>query len=963
MAVEQAIDGWQQTLAETGTFGYETRYYAGQTFGSVPEYYVEVTARIASCTVWYGRRSDHIYGWQAKIKGHDWDSELFKPGNVFKATRRFRVAGEWDYTEAQDWPTVFEGVIMPGTVDIDYSGSQCQLEVVDVLQYLGRAQSPIIVVGKRNLASGAAVSADSANLAQNLVDDNEFTGEPDLGPERAIDASMDTLWVSQKAPTRTTVESAFPNDPKMLNTNIVNEAFVEPHAAFGKKENQWFELVRNGPASGEYDLSLCTRFGVVGFDKLRYSLPYQDDEDPPAGNNAAFAIVCYDLKNYEALWGQAANVPVYQWREYRSAGYFGQVQGNEWGFNLDGQGDYIAVNDDWKRGRSDHRWRTCLVIDGPKTQRADSGTFAAFQAEYADINTGETWDAGELEGCYITRTTGGDHRNCTHYIANNDATDAGVTRIYFHDDDPWEDYDDNVEGTPEAGDSYQLRGYPWHNYTNEFPYGWSGGNVTNPDPGSSVRKSKDGGFAIVDGDYANDWVEDDSPAPGLSGVYNDADGWAWIMVSPDEMEILTTGLLEEGDGTIHVNGTDGLLDAGYVYLGGQVVEYSSKTAATIALSSAWGVGYGQQPIGTRVYQYEDGAATAVWPIYEVRARRRLIPIPDIYQARFRVIKDARVFGSTFTNPRTPGDADWRLDWLGTAALWQVNGNETQTDLRWNVSQVPSAERTYLRLKHVLLAIRQMSDDSYGRLNELELYPPGAMIDGLLTSESTIADLFRYLLELMGLETGQIQADNASQYPISEVSTDGSSYLAVLEDLARRTGQVVWAGPHSFIVRVVFAPDWPGYEAGENQFNFTTANLRGVSLTGYDDYTVSQVQAGVRDAAGEVAMGRYPPVARALGQIELVDEIYHAELVYKDSIARTLFARLIQDQVTAVTAGPCPWARPLQRVTLTWAIDETRWSNRTFVIDGLEHTIDHGTTRSGSRTWITELTLRSIPNLP
>ena len=80
----------------------------------------------------------------------------------------------------------------------------------------------------------------------------------------------------------------------------------------------------------------------------------------------------------------------------------------------------------------------------------------------------------------------------------------------------------------------------------------------------------------------------------------------------------------------------------------------------------------------------------------------------------------------------------------------------------------------------LFAIRAMSDETNGRINEIDILPPPEVVSGSVTN-LTVAGFFKSILTVMGVDENDVQYGDGSTELIGSLSTDNSSYVAVLSD--------------------------------------------------------------------------------------------------------------------------------------------------------------------------------------
>ena len=364
------------------------------------------------------------------------------------------------------------------------------------------------------------------------------------------------------------------------------------------------------------------------------------------------------------------------------------------------------------------------------------------------------------------------------------------------------------------------------------------------------------------------------------------------------------------------------------------------------------------PIGTLVYQARNNAIETRWPIKTAVIKRRPVvsTIGNVQGTTdLRVISMLRTFVSNVDSPAEPGnDAGWRNDWISGGSVWDISGNEELINT-WNIPDSGAFvdENGYMRVRHILFAIKQMSDESGGRINEVELFPPSSVVSGSSVN-MTVANAFRYILGTMGIEDDNIVTATASSQYIPPFSTGTSKYLSVLSDLALRTGQAVVAGAKDDIVSVFWNPGWPVPSISPNWTTLTPDNLSSAAITQRDNRTISQVVVTVRDEDGNTAIGKYPPQPRSTGEVVTDQTVYTAQLEQADGIARYIFWSSVLDAVSATTVGPAPWASSgIYRVNMDWEPSSTAGITGTHTVEEIEHAIS----LSDPRTWVSTLKLK------
>lgn len=909
---------------------------------------------------WYGERQDGIYGWSVGLSGTNYDRVLISSGNIINIYRRFTI----DSVPVDDELLWFQGYVMPGEISVDYAFAKWSVSVVDILTYLSVRQAPVFAIGQLNVAEGASVVADSEADPRDMSDEGEFIGLPPLSADQAVDGDLSTLWISGKAPASVDV----PIDQSYY-LPFVSEVFT-PGFGLDRQLYQWIEICVRGGWEDDtwytwfpHRLRIMTRYGICDIPDFRFGEPYGPETDPnhPTDTQMRFALIGYNQGRFEQLFGAPpSHAPFYQ-TPYSSS--------LDWGFNLDGNGDYIALHayldDPAMPIREGHQhWVTMYVEAGSNIGDVDTGTvdavsFSPGQDHYLDLSsTGNSYAENELANWFIQVEVLDGRGNANHQrmISRNDATDAGVTRVYVSE--PWFAY---YGFAPQVGDSARLTPYPsatpWEAPNELLGPMWPlGDTVPPPENGASNRNAVTGIF-----NGAGSWYEDETPQPGWSGIAQDATLWPWIRVSPQEMSFALTSPLDDAETIIYLGGTDGLTETGSVFIGGVgPLEYVAKGVSTLTLADAWSGG--TVPIGTLVYQANGTAIQPYWPIKTIRTKRRqvLTTVSNFLGSDpWRTIRSLRIFFSNMDSPRDPGaDEDWRDDWIIPDLGFN---NNTQFINTWNLPDTAPwlDEDGYLRVKHILFAIKWMSDESNGRINEIELIPGADTITGS-SANLTVAGFFRYVLETMGIEAANIQTGNASTEYLGSFSTDTSKYVDVLSDLALRTGQVVWPGPKEYRVRISHNPNWPGAPATAPYAYLSFSNLLSVKLKETDNRSISQVVVTLRDQDGNTAIGQFPPLPRSDGEVYIDRQIYYAPLDKANDVARAIYWKMVSDKVEVVTKGPAPWARPGEyTVVLDWTTATGIDLYGTYVIKSVQHTINFGGSGILPRQFVTTLELERL----
>lgn len=971
--------------------------------------------------IWYGTLADNVYGWSFQVSGTEYNPALLSPGCYIRLSKETTTLAETAYVES--W---MSGTIMPSPVEYSYQMASWSVQVVDDITYLARKKSPVFSVGTQNIALNATVSADSSIDASLAANEGEFYGAPPLTEEQAIDGDLNSLWISSKSPDPSETKSYFPYEDVITDKTVILNEFYYKGYSPTSNQDQWFEMVTASSNTDPRTFRMLTRSGAIEIADVTFGRPTNLPGvlDPALNAKVAhYAIVTYDAGRHTQIWGEQTDVPVSEYKNSRGD-FVGVVEPDAFGFNADGQGDFFAMSH--AGTLTNGEWKVFAVVDGPKMRRFDKGFFTTpvnVTGGAFTISLTDEWTANELEGCFIrnNQTDVGlwEWNACRRIIGNTVSVPSTAHPGYFDTRitvySGWANTATGGESDiPEVGDPLIIRPWPEYKQSHEAT-GWKGGghgwywrddNSTNyadyhmlaaVEAGTTWRKSRDGWWRSYNGDDPGGtqiwdwaswetWIKDRTPSPGPSSGYAaDPNGendqavdkfYPWIQVSPPRFSVITTAKILDGDTTIHVQSTDGLFQSypdlvipdaiREILVAGTMSEvaYLEKTATTIVLQSAWD--QGEIGVGTPIYQFEDAAATDVWPISFITLKRRRVPGFPLTPPELRLLRGVHVFLSYQDNPLSPTDEQWRESWDSGSnptnpdgvPIFTLQNNRTLDIITFQVLNGGTFNftRNYTRAKHILVSIRRMTDLSRGRLNEIEIIPPQDTVQGL--TNSTVAEFFSYILLQLGIPLANIQVGNASTALLGTFSTDTSAYLDLLSDLATRTGQVVWSGPN-LQARVYNHPNWPSSPVMDRWLTIDNSSASNLAVMPYTGYPISQLQVTVRDAEGNTETGVYPPTPLEVGEIVVESVVRTADIAQANGIARMLYNETSLAKLKATITGPAPWARPgAYRVDLNYTLPSGTIVTGPYYISGIDHKIDLGGV-GAPRSWVTELELTRI----
>lgn len=942
----------EELLLRDDQFRFVIRCTTADSLGNV----TDVTADVVSLGIVHTEIAESVYGWQISVSGNGYDRAVYATGNTFSVYREIRATYSLFPRELY-----YHGYILPGSVNVNWNTQNWDLTVVDKLTYLSNRGAPIISVAELNIASDASVEADSYTTAETVAGQGEFIGKPLLDPSQAVDNDKGTLWISAKAPT---FDVAVISNAAAHPT--VSEVYGWPHPSLEKKSYQWLELCRLDAVEDSSVIRLMTRSGVIEVNVTfgeQYGTVTNSSNQKPQ-----FAALCHDTSNMSSAWGEAPrHCPVYEWKNAPlptdpASTDYGRVIGRNWGFNLDGEGDYIAIIEDqpptsqFTKGHNDYRWRTVFVENGDAMTRIDqSAEYVEFVGSSFDGLTiekfalSEKWNEDELNGCFLQINPYEPHYDpgapMMLYIVRNDASDSTPVSGLYHTQVYCTQYWDAFHYP--AGSAVQMT--PWPNACGN---GWNWPNsdgLDTPSPSVSYKQ-----IQYNDPVGKAKWEQDVSPQVGFSGV-SAGDLWSWIVLEPVEMSFLLSSPIATNDLDVYLESTVGLPESGYIYIAlGGPYEYESRGSDKVTLSSPYPGD--TLPAGTPVYESVGGSINTFWPVEKARVYRRRVPYAGIGNQAGRVINSLWLYGTNELSPRTPDtpdtDGDWREDWDRLASL---DNNTTLSTIEWNCANNPFAD-PWWRYRKYMFAIRAMVDESQGRINEIYLLPPGE-VSGDVLENARVDTFFQYILELMGFEEWQIDVSGSSQDQLAQFSTDPSKYIAVLSDMAVRTGSVVVAEPIDTIT-ITKNPYWPDSPIMDAETILERQDIQTFQVQSRDDRSISQVQVSVMDSEGNLATGRFPPVPRLDGEVYIDQRMFSSQTGNADAIARWLFFQKVAPVISVTISGAAPWGiSGKQLIGVYWTGDTQGVDvNRYWHVLSAEQNIRFGS-RDNQALWGTSFTMR------
>lgn len=302
----------------------------------------EITDRVRGADIVYELRGQDI-SWSATLTGQNWNSELMDNDISVLGMLRLRpkdgVATEWT-----EWGVWFVGFIGDGSVPDDHTQARrFELLIQPISQYVGQTDIPAIQIGKVDLAESKSVTT-SSDLEDPYLEANtgEYLGYPDLSGSNAVDSDINTLWISQAAPS--------PSVPSASDAwALVNEFYIKPPPGESPKDMQWFEVYHKGNnplALANFRIAHCnTKWtdanGEEPDPKARY-LAVRKAGNVKLRGEGGWVVFCYNRAKFNEYFDSSGAAYVIEFNRISQATeHFDD--GKTYDFHLDPDGDLLAV--------------------------------------------------------------------------------------------------------------------------------------------------------------------------------------------------------------------------------------------------------------------------------------------------------------------------------------------------------------------------------------------------------------------------------------------------------------------------------------------------------------------------------------------------------------------------------------------------------------------------------------------
>jgi len=344
-----AITADQQSRTEAQAIDVELRFYtalradvdeaaiAADVTYSPDEYWQEITAKVTGevrfSNVW--DVGGAIIDWTARLSGVDYDSILLAPGRLLLALHRLWCPA----TGWTEWVVWFCGYIeaLPGVSDDHRRGGEWEVSVRSLSLLLEADDAPAHVFGRRDLAlEGSATASSTLTDIVGEMGKGEFAGTPPATADMAVDGNLDTLWISNGAPTLTAETPYTAHGDDYAINEIYRETLAEG------PEYRWFELFCRHEGETTSPPGLGFRYLTIYSQSSGKWLDFSPDKSNvqelvPGGT---YAVICYDRRYFSEHFHAGAAV-VLEWRHLVCNDY---SSGADW--NYDPEGDVLRFGAD-----------------------------------------------------------------------------------------------------------------------------------------------------------------------------------------------------------------------------------------------------------------------------------------------------------------------------------------------------------------------------------------------------------------------------------------------------------------------------------------------------------------------------------------------------------------------------------------------------------------------------------------
>lgn len=853
--------------------------------------------------------------WRAELSGVNVPLVAVRNRSLILVQSRY-----WNGSAMSSWTNLLVGWAQNPRANDDSNRERAwRLHVVSIAGLLERLRIPGIKVGADDLARmGTATASDVMGAAYKEQNAGDYSGEPSLAADRAIDGDDSTLWVSDRFVGEDN-PVAIDGGPKAMGSS---RGITQVHIAKYTGQSagyRWLEVT----ALAETAINDWIVAGVdyfVNLENQDISLTEEGRaifaENPTLfqEENSYSEGTLLDLADYK-LWNLNNNK--------QTVNLAGATGGTfTLTFNHTGGGWYGETT-------------------GAIAYNASAAAVRSALTALAQIGAADVFVSGSAGGPYqITFVNGlGSDGGVQTLVLNSSLTGGGTPTVTVDQagGSAFETAESGAkifEHLATAGGYLRLTFNGIGNVESQVVWGsgytelaqgngWTGAALAAPAAGETARFLFSPSSPTASADY---WQVGPVATPGYSVEAADR---SWLLVQLPRFELFlgealdsgthTTGstlLLKDASGA---NTSDGLDGSGSIQIGAEQIAYTAKVSTGIVLAGAVAGSYSE---GDKVYAVAGGVATDGLPVDEVVLRRKA--------GSTNVPEDFWVRGSKLSSVRTPDD-----DPDDYADDYDFNDETTGNGAaEVTISLAPSQ-----RLRWLLVEIRAMtSNPSRVRLNTLRASVDVGVYGATVLDSGDVAAAARVGLEAAGLPAGAI-VDAGSTPDIAGYTTEDGEAWPILADLADYAGCRFTVGRDS---KVTLAPSdfWTAALGKSPSQAYTSAEV--AAYERLDTYGgVGQVKlTWVNEDGSPGGVVSYPTTAQAGSVLEI------GPYVFADEATATLAAQnrylwaMRPYTVLAQMAASQVARRPGEYHRVTWTLDESMAAtSRVYVATEATHRIE------------------------
>jgi len=853
--------------------------------------------------------------WRAELSGVNIPLAAVRNKTLILIQTRY-----WNGSAMSSWGNFLVGWAQNPRANDDSNRQRAwKLNVVSVAGLLERIRIPGIKVGADDLVRlGSATASDAMSAAYKEQAAGDYSGEPGLGADQAIDGDDNTLWMGERFVGE---ENPVANDagPSAMGSSRGITQFHITKYTGQSSGYRWIEVTALADAT-------VNDWIVAGVD---YFVNVEGQDISLAeGERAVFVenpILFQEENSYvEGTLLDLADYSLWNLNNNKQTVSLAGATGGTYTLTFDhtGGGWYAETT-------------------GAILYNASAAAVRNALTALAQLGDDDVFVTGVAGGPYqIIFVNGLGSDAGIHTLALNSSLSGGGTPSVTRNQDggsAFQTADNGVkifDHLATAGGYLRLTVFGVQNVESQVVWGtgytelaqgngWTGAAIDAPAAGETARFLFSPSSPTASADY---WDVGPVATPGYSAVAADA---SWLLVQLPRLELFlgetlnpgthTTGsplLLQDASGA---NTVDGLDASGSIQVGAEQIAYTSKTSTGIILAGAVAGSYGE---GDKVYAVAGGLATDGLPVEAVVLRRRA--------GSTNVPEDFWVRGSGLTSVRTP--ADDPDDYTGDYTFsHETTGN---SDAEVTIALSPSQ-----RLRWLLVEVRAMTENpSRVRLNSLEARVDVSVYGATVLESGDVAAAAVVGLEAAGLPAGAI-VDAGGTPEIGGYTTEDGEAWPILADLADYTGCRLTVGRDS---KINLAPSdfWTAALGKSPSQTYTSGEI--AAYERLDTYGgVGQVKlTWVNEDGSPGGTVSHPTTAQTGAVVEMGPYVFVNEATALLAAQNRYLWLMRPYTVLAQMAASQVERRPGEYHRATWALDdEMTATSRVYVATEATHRIE------------------------